>query len=110
MKRILSTAWIFLCGSGMTIMYQLPTWGISSVEAGKVAKSITISINPGSNKAGSGVIIQKQGNSYTVLTAGHVAKNSPNPSIIITPDGKQHQLKGSDRKRSRTRLKRQRFV
>jgi tetratricopeptide (TPR) repeat protein len=93
MKRILSTAWILLCGSGMGILCQLPAWGISSVEAGKIAKAITISINPESNNAGSGVIIQKQGNSYTILTSGHVVRNSPNPSIIVTPDGKKHQLK-----------------
>jgi tetratricopeptide (TPR) repeat protein len=72
---------------------QLPAWGISSVEAGKIAKAITISINPGTDNAGSGVIIQKQGNSYTVLTAGHVTRNISNSSILVTPDGKKHQLK-----------------
>jgi tetratricopeptide (TPR) repeat protein len=93
MKPILSTAWIFFCGSSMTIICQLPAWGISSVEVGKIAKAITISINPSTDNAGSGVIIQKQGNSYTVLTAGHVTNNISNSSILITPDGKKHQFK-----------------
>jgi tetratricopeptide (TPR) repeat protein len=93
MKCILSTAWILFCSSGIAIICQLPAWGISSVEAGKIAKNITISINPGSDNAGSGAIIQRQGNSYTVLTAGHVVRNSPSTSSIITPDGKKHQLK-----------------
>jgi WD40 repeat protein len=39
---------------------------------------------------GSGFIVNKNGNIYTVLTAAHVANNSIGKRSIITPDGKSH--------------------
>ena len=60
------------------------------------AKKITVRIEGATQ--GSGVLVKKEGNTYTVLTAWHVIKDV-NPSeelAIITNDGKEHQrIKGS---------------
>ena len=58
----------------------------------RIAKAITVRIE-GSTQ-GSGVIVKREGNRYTVLTAWHVVSgNQPGEEVgIYTPDGKQHQL------------------
>ena len=58
----------------------------------KIAKAITVRVE-GSTQ-GSGVIVKREGNSYTVLTAWHVVSgNRPGEEVgIITPDGKQYRL------------------
>jgi len=58
----------------------------------RIAQAITVRLEGATQ--GSGVLIQREGNRYTVLTAWHVV-NSQRPGeelAIITPDGKQHQL------------------
>lgn len=55
-----------------------------------VARQVTVRVftNPG---AGSGVIINRQRQTYTVLTCAHVANASGNGSYrVITPDGQTH--------------------
>ena len=59
----------------------------------KEAEAITVRIE-GVGSPGSGVLVQRQDNRYTVLTAWHVVKDQ-NPGeelAIYTPDGKKHQL------------------
>jgi len=70
--------------------------------AEQAAKAVTVRIITLQN-TGSGVIIKKQGNLYTVATNRHVVcgKNRPlcnnilpdEKYIITTPDGKQHEVK-----------------
>ena len=52
----------------------------------KIAKAITVQIL-GAGSPGSGVLVKKEGNRYTVLTAWHVVKdNRPGEEVgIITP-------------------------
>lgn len=55
-----------------------------------VARQVTVRIftNPG---AGSGVIMDRQGQTYTVLTCAHVANASGNGNYrVLTPDGQTH--------------------
>jgi tetratricopeptide (TPR) repeat protein len=53
----------------------VPTHAISSAEVAKIAKGVTVSIKtPG--EQGSGAIIGRNGNTYTVLTAAHVVKKT----------------------------------
>ena len=62
------------------------------------AKQFTVRIDSSSNSNGSGIIIAKEGNTYTVLTSAHVlceSKNAqpPCPSYsyeILAPDGKKY--------------------
>ena len=58
----------------------------------RIAKAITVRIEGATQ--GSGVLVKKEGNRYTVLTAWHVVEgNRPGEELaIFTPDGKEHQL------------------
>ncbi len=64
---------------------------VNSEEIKQKAEAITVKIES-NNTAGSGVIIGKEGNTYTVITNAHVI-NSKFPNKIITIDGKNHASK-----------------
>jgi S1-C subfamily serine protease len=82
-------------GSGLTFgTISLPSesaMALSAVEVGKIAKSVTVSIDS-DNSVGSGVVIKKDGNTYTVLTAAHVVRNQQQRFKLTTPDGKSYPL------------------
>ncbi|MBS3026007.1 MAG: serine protease [Dolichospermum sp. DET50] len=67
------------------------------------AKQITVRIDSSSGANGSGIIIAKEGDIYTVLTAAHVVckppdkpgKCEPNTYKILTVDGKQYPVEPS---------------
>jgi tetratricopeptide (TPR) repeat protein len=61
----------------------------SATQIANTAKQITVLID-GQNP-GSGIIIRRKGNTYTVLTARHVVATQDEYDII-TPDGQKHQL------------------
>jgi tetratricopeptide (TPR) repeat protein len=63
--------------------------GKSAAAVGKVAKAISVQISTvGSKNAGSGVILHKEGDVYTVLTAAHVLRGQS--FRITTADGQVH--------------------
>ncbi|MFN5955373.1 MAG: tetratricopeptide repeat protein [Dolichospermum sp.] len=67
------------------------------------AQQITVRIDSSSGSNGSGVIIAKEGNTYTVLTAAHVVCKppdkvgpcEPNTYKILTVDGKEYPVEPS---------------
>ncbi|MBE9056212.1 serine protease [Sphaerospermopsis sp. LEGE 08334] len=67
------------------------------------AKQITVRIDSSNNSNGSGVIIAKEGDTYTVLTAAHIFCESENDTkscgrfnySILAPDGKQYPVEKS---------------
>jgi tetratricopeptide (TPR) repeat protein len=62
----------------------------SPVEVGQIAKSITVEIKAiGSDKVGSGILLQQQGDVYTVLTARHVIEKDAEFNLK-TKDGEIH--------------------
>jgi S1-C subfamily serine protease/lipoprotein NlpI len=63
------------------------------------ARTVTVRIERGSGGNGSGVIVARDGNSYHVLTADHVVKNSDSLKVV-THDQRIHQISVSDVKRS----------
>jgi tetratricopeptide (TPR) repeat protein/S1-C subfamily serine protease len=67
-----------------------PTYNGVLGEVDKIAEQITVRIQ-GKSSLGSGVIVAKQGNTYTVLTAAHVL-SKPDTYSIITADGKQYEI------------------
>jgi tetratricopeptide (TPR) repeat protein/S1-C subfamily serine protease len=79
---------------------QLTGW-LGELEA--KAKQITVRIDSSSGSNGSGIIIAKEGDIYTVLTAAHVVckppdktgKCEPNTYKILTVDGKEHPVEPS---------------
>ncbi len=64
---------------------------LSAPEVSKIAKEITVQIESKKPKYGCGVIIQRSGNTYTVLTAAHVV-DVADKYEIITPDEKHYPL------------------
>ncbi|NJR21812.1 MAG: serine protease [Richelia sp. CSU_2_1] len=77
-------------GTVATIIIAQPlTFAAMSVdEVGKIAKSITVLID--SKNPGSGVIIKRDGNTYTVLSARHVFQDPQAKYEIVTPDDKRY--------------------
>jgi tetratricopeptide (TPR) repeat protein/V8-like Glu-specific endopeptidase len=75
----------------LTVAMAPAATALSAVEVGKIAKSVTVSIDS-ENSIGSGVTIAKQGNTYTVLTAAHVVRNPNQKFKLTTPDGKSYPL------------------
>ncbi len=66
---------------------------LSPAEVATIAKEITVLIQvPGGS--GSGVIVKKEGNTYLVLTAGHVVANinSGEEADLTTHDGQIHRI------------------
>jgi tetratricopeptide (TPR) repeat protein/V8-like Glu-specific endopeptidase len=95
-RSIVRPAWAWLCMSsglmmGLTICCPQATMALSAIEVGKIAKSVTVSIDS-ENSVGSGVVIKKEGNTYTVLTAAHVVRNPQQGFKLTTPDGKNYPL------------------
>lgn len=64
------------------------TLGSTESEINKIAAAITVRID-GQNSSGSGVIVEKQGDTYYVLTNWHVV-NKVGDYQLRTPDGKMH--------------------
>ncbi|MEM6753089.1 MAG: tetratricopeptide repeat-containing serine protease family protein [Cyanobacteria bacterium P01_C01_bin.38] len=77
---------------GTSILFVLPqnlsAQGLS--QANQIAKQITVLVDS-ENGNGSGVIIQKQGNIYTILTAAHVVRKQDDYQIV-TSDSQRYQL------------------
>jgi len=88
-----------LIGSVATIVIAQATavFAISADEVGKIAKSITVLID--SKNPESGIIIKRNGNTYTVLTARHVFKDAQAKYEIVTPDHKRYLLNYSSVKK-----------
>ncbi|KZL51711.1 serine/threonine protein kinase [Nodularia spumigena CENA596] len=68
---------------------------LAPVKVDNIAKQITVIIG-GLDGKGSGVIVARKGNTYTVLTAHHVIKK-PGVYDIITPDGQKYPVERSQR-------------
>lgn len=77
------------------IVISQPAMAKSAKEVAQVAVPTTVQINNvlSADKSGSGVIIAKNGNTYTVLTANHVVKNPNSEYMIRTSKGKDHPVK-----------------
>jgi lipoprotein NlpI len=65
--------------------------GLSSVEVGRIAKAVTVTID-GGDSVGSGVIMEKNSSGYDILTAAHVVRNRKLTYKILTPDGQEYKI------------------
>jgi tetratricopeptide (TPR) repeat protein len=62
----------------------------SATEVNNIAQAIAVKIST-TDGNGSGILLQKQGDVYTILTAAHVVKNGRASYKITTPDGRSYQ-------------------
>ena len=72
---------------------------LESPEISTLAKNFTVFIGVPQRNSGSGVIIDKQGNTYSVLTAKHVVPTE-DVYFIVTPDKEEYKLDYSTVKKS----------
>jgi tetratricopeptide (TPR) repeat protein/V8-like Glu-specific endopeptidase len=84
-----------IIGTSASLLWVSPSWGMSAVEVAKIAKSATVTIESDVSP-GSGVIIQKQGENYVVLTAAHVVKNRTAFYQIVTSEDRRYQIAPQD--------------
>ncbi|MEL7242156.1 MAG: trypsin-like peptidase domain-containing protein [Cyanobacteria bacterium J06573_2] len=90
MKYCLSST---LIGASIVLLNPQITNALPSEQVGEIAQGITVLIETtDKSDNGSGVIIQKQGNTYTVLTAAHVIANLNRKYEIVTSDKQRYQL------------------
>ncbi|OPH10595.1 GUN4 domain-containing protein, partial [Cylindrospermopsis raciborskii] len=73
----------------ITILQPILTLALTSAEIGEIATQITVRVS--GPDQGSGVIISKNGNTYTVLTNSHVFEN-PGNYQVTTSDERKHQV------------------
>jgi tetratricopeptide (TPR) repeat protein len=91
---ILPTAQPLLLGAvvstGTLLVSQAPAQAQTAGAAAKVAQAVTVRIEGATQ--GSGVLVKREGNRYTVLTAWHVVSGQrPGEELdIYTPDGIRH--------------------
>ena len=85
--------------TGALLVAQAPAQAQSAEAVAKVAQAITVRIEGATQ--GSGVLVKRDGNRYTVLTAWHVVSGQrPGEELdIYTPDGQRHPLEQGSIKR-----------
>jgi tetratricopeptide (TPR) repeat protein/V8-like Glu-specific endopeptidase len=85
--------WLATCGIIAPLVIVLPATAMSPTEVSKIAKSVTVSIKT-PDERGSGAIIARAGNTYTVLTAAHVVKKTDGQYTIELNDGQKYAVSG----------------
>lgn len=82
-----------ILGIGFALVQLQSAQALSKAEISKTAQSITVMIQNAKNpeSSGSGVIIKREGQTYTVLTAHHVVQASTD-FTVMTPDDKKHPM------------------
>ncbi len=84
--------WVGLIGIAATIpLVQTVAVAKSPVDINNIATSITVLITDANGGNGSGVIIEHQGDVYTVLTAAHVVSKKDSYTIT-TPDDNKYEV------------------
>ena len=74
----------------VTLAFYPPSIAVAA-DFSAIMKSVTVSIATAENN-GSGVIIKRTGNKYTVLTAAHVVRSTQQVYSIGTTDGQKYQI------------------
>ena len=85
--------------TGSLLVYPAPVHAQTAEAVAKVAQAITVRIEGATQ--GSGVLVKRDGNRYTVLTAWHVVSGQrPGEELdIYTPDEQRHKLEQASMKR-----------
>ena len=85
--------------TGAVLFAQAPAQALSAEAVAKIAEAITVRIEGATE--GTGVLVKRDGNRYTVLTAWHVVSaQKPGEELdVYTPDGKRHPVERGSIKR-----------
>ena len=85
--------------TGALLVIQAPAQAQSSEAVAKAAQAITVRIEGATQ--GSGVLVKRDGNRYTVLSAWHVVSDQrPGEELdVYTPDGQRHKVEQGSIKR-----------
>lgn len=85
--------------TGTVLLAQAPAQAQSAEAVAKIAEAITVRIEGATE--GTGVLVKRDGNRYTVLTAWHVVSaQKPGEELdVYTPDGKRHPVERGSIKR-----------
>ncbi|PSB58892.1 serine protease [Chamaesiphon polymorphus] len=81
--------WLIGYGIIAPLVIILPAAAIAPTEVSRIAKSVTVAIKT-PDERGSGAIIDRNGNTYTVLTAAHVVKKTGSQYTIELSDGQTY--------------------
>ncbi|MUG95052.1 trypsin-like serine protease [Scytonema sp. UIC 10036] len=81
-----------LIGISMVIVQTQVAAAPSPIEIDEIAQAITVLIDAGDLGSGSGVIIKKQGDVYSVVTTAHVLERSKLKYEIVAPDNQKYVL------------------
>lgn len=74
----------------VAVLASSPAVAKNAQEIARIARPVTVQINSNALSGGSGVIIARTGNTYTVLTANHVVKRPDLTYTIRTGTGKSY--------------------
>lgn len=73
------------------IAQPFPAQGVSVTEVARIAKNITVLIE-GANSHGSGILLQRKGSTYVILTAYHVVEKA-GQYTVKTVDGQRYAMR-----------------
>jgi tetratricopeptide (TPR) repeat protein len=76
--------------AGIILAATAPAWGLSASQVAQVSKAVTVEIKT-DDSIGSGVLVAKNAQGYTVLTAGHVVR-ADRKYELIAPDGRSYRI------------------
>jgi tetratricopeptide (TPR) repeat protein len=82
-----------ILGVSFALVQMQTAQALTKVEVSKIAQSVTVMIQSAQNPqaSGSGIIIKRDGETYTVLTAYHVVQQSP-AYQVMAPDRKLYPM------------------
>jgi tetratricopeptide (TPR) repeat protein len=77
--------------TGLIWVAAIPGYALSVKQIAEISKAVTVSIQTDSS-LGSGVLVAKNPQGYTVLTAAHVVKDRSKKYQLVTPDGRRYAI------------------
>jgi tetratricopeptide (TPR) repeat protein len=91
MSLVRNISFVFFGAVTVAIVQSPAAIALTPVEVRSIAKEITVRIDGSNDTSGSGIIIQRQGTTYYVLTTKHVI-NKKGKFTIVAPDGKLYPI------------------
>ncbi len=87
----MKTSWVIPITAALIYTNPAPSWSLSASQVAEISKAVTVSIQT-ENSIGSGVLVAKNAQGYTVLTAAHVVRDPEQKYQLVAPDGRRYQI------------------